>query len=309
MKLSACLLALIFFVQLSIAQNGNVIVYAEKGLKFSLVIDGVNQHEGLVSDIKVTDIPPGIHRLKIRFENEKSGQASRTIFVEGNKQYTFAVLHKSVAGVDANFDKNNREIQKVLGNDPNAAPRNYDVMENYVLRLKAEGASDNNTSGNQQKASYQPRTKFSNDVHQLNENEPALVRGRAENTTTVVAEPDVKSTQEMKSTVAIERPEYSRCKGPMDENNFAATKGGLESQPSDELKINLAKQIISNICMSVDQIQEVTSSFSSEDSKMEFVKFAYEYAYDKENYSNLVEIFSEPSNQEDFNNTFSPKNE
>jgi hypothetical protein len=56
--------------------------------------------------------------------------------------------------------------------------------------------------------------------------------------------------------------------------------------------------------MSVEQIQAVTAYFTSEEVKLEFVKYAFEYAFDPENYMNLGAIFSEPAMQEEFNTTF-----
>jgi hypothetical protein len=303
MKLFVLIAASIFY-SFAFAQNGNIVIFSEKGLKFNVVIDGVPQHEGLQSNVKITNLPSGTHRIKVRFENEKVGQASRTVFIDAGKEYTFAVRHKSAAGVDATFDGNNREMVKILGNDKNAAANNYDVMENYVLRVTNQTSANNDAGSGQTKVEFIPRSSWSNPAHQLNETEPALVRAGSSSDTKIIEVKDENRNVTEGKAAAQADPAFNRCKGPMDENNFGATRGGIESQQGDDERLDLAKQIISNICMSVEQIQAVTAYFTSEEVKLEFVKFAYEYTFDPENYMNLGAIFSEPAMQDEFNGTF-----
>jgi|GEM_PF-6270476 len=224
MKLFVLIAASILY-SLSFAQNGNVVIFSEKGLKFNVVIDGIPQHEGLQTNVKVTNLPSGTHRIKVRFENDKMGQASRTVFIDGGKEYTFAVRHKNVAGVDVTFDGNNQKMVKALGNDQNALANNRDVMENYVLRVTNQTSANNEAGSGQTKVEYIARSEWSNQVHKLNESEPALVRAGSSSDTKVV---EVKDEQKLVSegkAAAIADPAFSRCKGPMDENNFGATRG------------------------------------------------------------------------------------
>jgi hypothetical protein len=315
----AFLFSLLFSCVFAFAQTGNISVYSNKGLKFTVVLNGIDQNDQPATHVKVTDVPEGSYRIKVRFENEKLGQASRGMFVEPSKEYRMAVMHKSVATVDQHFDGVHNQMVKTLGNDPNAKANNYDVMENYVIRYVSESTANSNSSSDEKVVAFRARTKFSNPANEISEGgaggfSTSSSKGPVKVAGGEVAPPpsDTKvSRQEqvvdLKSNAAVTSSYSSACTSPMDENTFSATKSGVASQPSSDLRTQVAKQIINAVCMSVEQISAVAGLIQGDEGRMDFVKYGYDYCFDPQNYASLANVFETPESVEAFNQFLAAK--
>lgn len=296
---------------ISFAQTGNISVYSDKGLKFTVVLNGIDQNDQPATHVKVTEVPEGSYRIKVRFENTKLGQASRGMFVDPGKEYKMAVMHKSVATVDHHFDGVQNQMVKTLGNDPNAKANNYDVMENYVIRFVSEATANSNSSSNEQVGPFKARTKFSNPANEISEggagglgtsssksSKPTEVVGAP--ATVAPASAEVRAV-ETSSTAATTSSYSSACNAAMDENTYSATKSGVSAQTTPELKAQVGKQIINAVCMSVEQISGVAALIPGDAAKLDFVQYGFDYCFDPQNYSSLSSIFETPESVEAFN--------
>ena len=61
----------------------------------------------------------------------------------------------------------------------------------------------------------------------------------------------------------------------------------------------MAKQVVSDRCVTVDQVKGVMQLFSFEESKLDFAKFAYDHTYDLSNYYKLNDAFTFESSVDD----------
>ncbi len=84
-------------------------------------------------------------------------------------------------------------------------------------------------------------------------------------------------------------------------------KSVIEAEAFSENKMNVAKQATKNKCMTTAQVIEIAELFSFEDEKLEFVKYAYAYTYDVDNYYEINSIFDFSSTKDDFNKFLSTK--
>lgn len=311
--LSLCMLV---SAVMAFAQNANISVYSNKGLKFTVVLNGVDQNDQPATHVKITNVTAASYRLKVRFENEKLGQASRGMFVDDGKEYKMAVMHKSVASVDHHFDGVQSSMSKALGNDPNARANNYDGVESYVIRFVSESTASENASKDEVVVKFKPRTRFSNDVHQLNESSGGGSVKASASSGSVQAVPAAEKSAEVAvapagEIVALEaKPAavaHSACSSAMDENTFSATKSGVSSQPTPESKLQVAKQIINAVCMSVEQISGVMQILAADEAKLDYAKYAYDYAFDPQNYASLAALFELTSSVDDFNQFIASK--
>jgi len=66
----------------------------------------------------------------------------------------------------------------------------------------------------------------------------------------------------------------------------------IKRKTFSDTQLRLAKQIVSSNYLTVSQLARVANVFSFESTKLEFAKFAYDYAYDPENYWLINEIFT-----------------
>lgn len=84
-------------------------------------------------------------------------------------------------------------------------------------------------------------------------------------------------------------------------------KSVIEAESFSENKMNVAKQAIKNKCLTTAQVIELAELFSFENDKLAFVKFAYAYTYDVDNYYEINSIFDFSSTKDDFNKFLSTK--
>ncbi len=76
-------------------------------------------------------------------------------------------------------------------------------------------------------------------------------------------------------------------------SDYSDIKRRLSAVSFDNEKINLAKSILrTKRCFTTDQIAGLATLFSFSSSRVDFVKFAYDYTKDVDNYYKLTDVFS-----------------
>ncbi len=84
-------------------------------------------------------------------------------------------------------------------------------------------------------------------------------------------------------------------------------KSVIEAESFSEDKMNVAKQATKNKCLTTAQVIEIAELFSFEDEKLAFVKYAYAYTYDVDNYYEINSIFDFSGTKDEFNKFLSTK--
>mgnify|MGYP000856690020 CR=1 FL=1 len=97
----------------------------------------------------------------------------------------------------------------------------------------------------------------------------------------------------------VESPRGCRKSSCMSPKNFNDAMTTIESQSFEDTKLKTAKQIIAVNCLNVDQIMQIANTFSFEDNKLNFAKYAYDFCIEPKNYFKLNGIFSFSSNVEE----------
>ena len=85
----------------------------------------------------------------------------------------------------------------------------------------------------------------------------------------------------------------------MNSADFAAALRTIKESSFDETKLTTANSIVSNNCVSTDQVVEVCKLFSFEDNKLAFAKYAFKYTTDPKNYFKVNNVFSFSSSKEE----------
>ena len=72
----------------------------------------------------------------------------------------------------------------------------------------------------------------------------------------------------------------------------------LKKESFDETRLSLAKTMVSNNRMAAHQIKRLAESFSFDSNKLTFLKYAYTYCIDQQNYYECVDVLSFSSDKE-----------
>lgn len=83
---------------------------------------------------------------------------------------------------------------------------------------------------------------------------------------------------------------------------YAEVKKALGNEYNEEEKLNLAKVVLKNKWFTTGQIRELAQTFYNEERRLRFLKFAYEFCWDKGNYFTLADLFYNSGYKKDFIN-------
>lgn len=102
------------------------------------------------------------------------------------------------------------------------------------------------------------------------------------------------------------KPTPSGCFA-MNEGDFQSALASIKKQSFNDTKMQVAKQITSSNCLTCSQIKEVMKLFSFESTKLDYAKYAYDFAYDKGNYYQINDGFSFSSSVDELSKYISGK--
>lgn len=72
----------------------------------------------------------------------------------------------------------------------------------------------------------------------------------------------------------------------------------LKKESFDETRLSMAKNMVANNKMAAHQIKRLAESFTFENNKLAFLKYAYTYCIDRQNYYECVDVLSFSSDKE-----------
>ena len=73
----------------------------------------------------------------------------------------------------------------------------------------------------------------------------------------------------------------------------------INKENFDNSKLSVAKQVLANNLLTIDQITTICNAFGYESNKLEFAKSAYNHCIEKEKYYLLNNVFSFNSSKEE----------
>jgi hypothetical protein len=85
----------------------------------------------------------------------------------------------------------------------------------------------------------------------------------------------------------------------MSASSFDQFKQTLRRESFDDTKLSIAKQVISNNWFSANQVKELITLFTFENSKLDMAKYAYKYTIDRGNYFIVLDAFTFNNSKEE----------
>ncbi|MBC7862072.1 MAG: DUF4476 domain-containing protein, partial [Bacteroidia bacterium] len=105
------------------------------------------------------------------------------------------------------------------------------------------------------------------------------------------------STKLAKDTVKIKKRE---CKIAMKENDFIVASQAIGSRNSEDSRILMAKNLMSKNCFNCKQLKDVCDMFEYDKSRVDFLKEAYDFCTDRENFRDLIGALDYKASKKEF---------
>ena len=100
-------------------------------------------------------------------------------------------------------------------------------------------------------------------------------------------------------------PASAQCTYPMDFASFKSAKETIGKSSFEDTKLSTAKTIVGGNCVSSEQVMQICSLFSFEQTKVDFAKFAYKKCTDRGNYFKVGNIFTFDASKTELNDFIS----
>lgn len=310
------LTASLLFMLTAVAQNSNAVLFTENGERFQVVLNGVIQNTEPATNVKLTDLMAPNYKMKILFENKTLGEIDKNLFVEAYAETTFNIKRKSSGEWVVRILSITPIAQ--LPPTPMAVPNQnvviyhanpyppatttttttttysdpyYDENININLGLNGVGVNMNINGGGMGTTTSQTTTTYTTTTTNI---APPVYPNTPNTTTVIVQEP----------VPVYVMPDYSGATGcpyPMNPQDFAGIKASIESKSFETTKLEIAKQVLGQRCMTAGQVTEMMNCFDFESTKLDFAKFAYGRTFDLGNFYMVNDAFTFESSITDLN--------
>ena len=290
------LLAFLFSTALSFAQIGPVghlTIFSEDGDKFTLILNGEVINDTPQTNLRVEDLNQPYYNAKIKFEDQTLTEVSKNNLMLTDADGNFADVTYKIKR-----DKNNKTKMKMnyfssIPVQPNFVPASNVHVVHYGQPRPVGGVTQTTTTTTTQVGGTNVGVGVNvggiNMGISINDNMGGEVVQTQTTTTT---------THSGNTPVHYESAPVRGCGGNscMTPRDFNAAMSTIKGQSFEDTRLKTAKQVISANCLNVDQIIQIANTFSFEDNKLEFAKYAYDYCIEPRNYFKLNGIFTFSSN-------------
>ncbi|HEX5003000.1 MAG TPA: DUF4476 domain-containing protein [Bacteroidia bacterium] len=329
MKKLFLLLVFSAFAAGTFAQEASLVFFSENGERFSVIMNGLRKNDTPETNVKVTGLIGAPYLVKILFADTSLGILDEKIYAIDGKERTFAIKLKKVSSTEKGFKKVGVNLgRQIEGGDKQesaAKKEQIDAQESkYVIKLVSEAAlassSNSNTNPSETNKQYQQQTAVNSNVQQTgtstttqvtttsgvagNENANVSMNVNIGGITTGTTSTTTTTTTTQSSSQAATYPDPAtpnRCSYPMNDGSFESAKKSISSKSFSDSQLTMAKQVVKNNCLSCNQIKQLMLIFSFEETRLDLAKYAYDYAFDKQNYYKINDAFTFESSIDDLN--------
>jgi hypothetical protein len=317
-------IVLLIITSNAFSQNSNAVLFTENGERFQVVLNGVIQNTAPSTNVKLTDLIAPNYKMKILFEDKSLGEIDKNLFLEAYAENTFNIKRKS----------NGEWVVRILSITPLAqlppAPQNIPNQNVVVYHANPypTGTTTTTTTTTYNDPLYDDNVNINLGINgigfNMNVNGGGTATTTSQTTTTYTTTttttpppayipPTVYNTPPPPTTTTVivqePAPVYvmpgyngpTGCAYPMNPQEFAGIKASIVSKSFESTKLEIAKQVLGQRCMTSGQVTEIMSCFDFESTKLDFAKFAYGRTFDLGNYYMVNDAFTFESSINDLN--------
>lgn len=277
---------------------GHLTVFSDDGTKFYLYLNGEKYNDAPEVNLRIEDLPNPYYDCKIVFENEMIPAISKnrlmitdynnvmhdvTYRIKADKRGKYSISVYSFVPVQQNMIRPancavyqyGTPHQPIIGS--NGTVYRETIHTQNTIGINAPGVNVNvNVPGMTTTTTVTQYETYPNNPHYPNQ--PNLNN------------PNFQGTN------------YNRCQFAMNAGDFENARRTVAANGFDETRLSSAQQIASSNCLSAGQISTLLNTFSFEETKLSFAKYAYIYCIDRGNYFNVINSFSFESSKIELNN-------
>lgn len=291
------------------AQLSNLILFAEQGERFTVILNGIKQNANPETNVKITGLNADSYKLKVIFQDQKIGDMDKNIFfaTKGNEYtYTIKKNNKGVYTLRYVSEVSVMQAPPVSNGQTTIVYTTVPPPANSTVTYTETTTTNVNGNPNGGSVSMGVNVDGVNLNMNVNVNDPNVNTNTTTSytTTTTTTTTTNGNNTPVNNQPVVYVPGYSGpigCPYPMSQYDFEGAKNSIVSKNFEDSKLTIAKQIVGANCMLSSQVREIMKLFDFEDTKLQFAKFAYNKTYDIGNYYKLNDAFQFESSIDELN--------
>lgn len=238
------------------SQNGEIQIYSGEKKSFTLFVDGLKENEAPKWKVKVKNLPPGPHHLRVLFENGQTSTIQKKINLAPSSILTYEILLYENAGRSW-YDLT--QVDSVL-------------KEEIVITIVQDSSEIKELEKADDKV---------DSLLEVNIPDPQIAAPKG-----------VDSLSMQIDTIAvIPKDSLFQCTNPLLPLGFELVIKQLKSEDYEDLLLDKAKKLADENCFSSIQIMEVMQLMQFEVTRIEFAIYCYKICFDPINYKFVEDAF------------------
>lgn len=274
---------------------GHLTIFSEDGDKFTLILNGEQINDVPQTNLRVEDLNQEFYNAKIKFEDKTLQDVSKNNLTLVDVDGIYCDVTYKIKR-----DKNNKTKMKL--NYFSSIPVRPDFIPSsnvHVIHYGQPVPPPVRGGVTQTTTTTTTNGTGPNGVN-VGMNVGGINMGISINDTTsgTVTHTTTTTTNVSSSLGGHQVAEPRGCGGRvcMTSGNFNAAMATIKKQSFEDTRLKTAKQVVAANCLSVDQIMQVANTFSFEENKLDFAKYAYDFCSEPKNYFQLNGIFKFSTN-------------
>ncbi len=258
MKYFLVILFSFLFIGTGLAQDGVIQVYSGEKKNFTLFVDGLQENDAPKWKVKVKNLMPGPHHLRVLFENGQTNTIQKRMNLPAASELTFEILL---------YENHGRSWYELTQVDSVISPdksQNKNVDSTQIKKLE--------------EATIKVDSLVSVNIPKPKINAPEGVDSLSQQLDTI-------------SSDSVIAPSVFQCNNPIPPTAFDLVLKQLESEDYEDLLLDKAKELSAENCLSSIQIMEVMQLMEFEVTRLEFAIFSYPFCFDPKNYAFVEDAF------------------
>jgi hypothetical protein len=314
------LFSITLFSLSTFAQGSNLTVFSEDGERFYLILNGIRQNERPETNIRVAGLTQPYYSTKVIFENTSIADAERKML------YVQDAVNNPGGAMDVTYKiKKKKDNTFVIGAMPFSfvpiaqappLPPNVAVVQYNTAPMPAIGINVSHTTTTTTTTSDNMNSGGANISMGINVpginvgiNVNDMMGGMGgstqvtQSTTTTTSSSGYGNTQSNYQTPPPPpAPSGNGCGYAMPSAEFGDLMTRVKGQSFSEQKMKVAKQGTKVNCPTVDQVRQIAKLMMMDEEKLEYIKYAYDFCWNKKDYYKLSDVFSFSGTTDEFNN-------
>lgn len=284
-----------------------ITVFSEDGNPFYLVVNGIKQNDKPLTNVLVDGLTLPNYKVKVLFEDAALPPIDKNIFtqdVDGHASETAYRIKKNNKGVLVLQLYSTQPIAQPIAYTQSTVPADMAVISfrssesvNNTVMMGSSVTTTTTTVGAPGGVGAHVDVIDPVTGERVTVSAGVGIGG----TSTVTHTTTTTTTSSGGGTVGYVEPVQQGCMYPMNSRDFESAKTTIRGQSFEDTKLSTAKNIAGSNCLSAQQVKDICTIFSFEESKLDFAKFAYTRCTDRNNYFKVTEVFSFSSSTEELN--------